>query len=62
MDKTYFIKRRSGRQVTDLYVQLPKPPQEYKVGEELTVRVEERDVPCHVEIDVNEYNFVLYVA
>jgi len=62
MDKIYRIKRRSGRQITELYVPLPKPPEEYQVGEDVTVRVDERNVPCHVEIDVNEYNFVLYVA
>jgi hypothetical protein len=62
MHKTYFIKRRSGRHVTELYVQLPKPPKEYKMGEQLTVCIEERNVPCHVIVDVDKYNSVMHVA
>jgi hypothetical protein len=63
MGKTYLVKRRVGRHVKDIKVQLPKPPSEYAVGEELTIQIEGRDVPVHVEIDcVGGYDSVLYIA
>jgi hypothetical protein len=63
MSKTYVIKRRSGHRINELSVVLPKPPEEYQQGETLTIQIEGRNVPVHVEIDCQgEYNNVLYVS
>ena len=63
MNKTYTIRRRSGREVKSLSVQLPKPPEEYTVGNELIIQINNRDVCVRVEIDCQSaFNDVLYVA
>jgi hypothetical protein len=63
MPKTYRIRRRSGRQVKELTVELPKPPREYETGEVLTIEIEGRPVVVHVEIHcLNNSSEFLYVA
>ena len=56
------VRRRSGRRVTDLRVVLEKPPQDYVASEQLTIQMDGRDIPAHVEIPISKHNHILYVA
>jgi uncharacterized protein YuzE len=63
MDKTYWIRLRlSDGQTKDLYTKLPKPPEQYEIGEDIFVRIDEKVVLCKVEIVKNADNFVLYIV
>jgi len=63
MDQTYRISRRSADGLPEyLIVTLPKHPNQYQVGEKLTIQIEDRKVPCHVVKSMNKDNFILYVA
>jgi hypothetical protein len=56
------IKRRSGRMTRELTLVLKKPPEQYKVSEELTIQMDGREIPAHVEIPIGHGNALLCVA
>ena len=58
----YEIRRRSGRRTMDLVLELPKPPEDYVLGERLTIHVDGRPLKVHVEIAIEKPTDVLYVV
>lgn len=56
------IKRRSGRMTRNLQVILQKRAEQYESGEELTIRMDGREIPAHVEIPISIHNNILCVA
>lgn len=58
----YKIRRRSARHTEELWVELPKPPEDFALSETFSIEVKGRAVPVHVEIPIDKTNKILYVA